>query len=285
MFQVDRQAQSIDSAMSALVSENTPERKYRLVLFPRADEEAFGSRIPLEVNLAVTGHTHVFAVVRVAQGIVHFGSVAAAEHIYSTQPTFTPVCRAYWKLEEIVARYQIPCIGVKAVDIGAAPGGNDLLHFFFLLLFFSFRSFLSSLPGWTQFLARAGASRVVAIDPAQMTLPEHPSITHLRMRLQDALTNPILQSLVPFDLLVADMNVHPAESADLMVTAATALLKPGGYLVMTAKLVKGFSTSLDRQQQLDATREVLAKLFENVEEVWALANGNERTMIGRRKMI
>lgn len=123
VFQVDRQSDSVAGAVAALTAESSKERVYRLMTFPRADEEALGAQVPLEVALAMSGHTHVFHVARLAPGVVLYGSVPAAAHVLCTQPTFAPVSRAYWKLDEAAARFSLPCAGARALDIGASPGG------------------------------------------------------------------------------------------------------------------------------------------------------------------
>lgn len=93
---------------------------------------------------------------------------------------------------------------------------------------------------------------------------------------------PALLAEAPFDLLVADMNIHPTESAGLMLLAAP-LLKPGGCLFMTAKLVAGYSAAQDREVQLTGCMQKLASAFDQISEFWGLSNGNERTIFAVRR--
>lgn len=114
-------------AVAAFTAGSSKEHVYRLVAFPKATEEELGDQIPVHVQLAVTGSTHVLAVARVAPDVVLWGVVPAKEHVpcagASTPPQSALVSRAYWKLEEALVRHGIDCKGARALDIGAAPGG------------------------------------------------------------------------------------------------------------------------------------------------------------------
>lgn len=96
--------------------------------------------------------------------------------------------------------------GMRALDLGAAPGG------------------------WTFLLAERGLD-VVAVDPAALApqVEEHARVTHLRLRAQEA----ELDSA--FDLVPNDMVMDPADSALAMLDIAAALRR-GGHAVMTLKL-------------------------------------------------
>lgn len=129
---------------------------------------------------------------------------------------------------------------------------------------------------------RAGALRVVAIDPAPLSLPPSEAVVHVALRLQEALGDARVRGGAPYDLLVADMNIHPTEAARLVLLAAP-LLRPGAHVCLTCKLVQGFSAAADRDRQVSGAAAVLGAAFDGVEELWLLANGNERTLIARRK--
>ena len=114
--------------------------------------------------------------------------------------------RAQLKLREALTAFRIPLHKIKtALDIGAAPGG------------------------FTKELI-AHNIKVTAIDPADLdiSLRNDKNVAHLKIKAEE------FSSTILYDLLVNDMNIHPKDSAKILL-ALSAYLKKGGYCLMTIK--------------------------------------------------
>ena len=174
------------------------------------------------------------------------------------------VSRAQHKLEEAVELFRL-AIGpaTAALELGAAPGG------------------------WTQVLVAAGAT-VVAVDPGALhpTVASHPSVTHLRCRIE----NLDLHGRT-FGLIVNDMALDPPESAALMCQVSRCL-KPDGPAVMTIKLpsrrVRAHIREAVHVLELAYHVRAVRHLFHNRQEVTAflvrrprIADGWQRHLVQR----
>jgi 23S rRNA (cytidine2498-2'-O)-methyltransferase len=174
--------------------------------------------------------------------------------------------RAEMKIIEAFAlmKINIP-IGIKSIDIGAAPGG------------------------WTKFLVEKG-SNVFAIDAADMdyamlgeecTVVKHggqlqkgPRIIHLKMGFDDAIK---MLSEERFGFAGIDMNVSPMESAE-SAARISGLMEPGAPLLMTLKLCK--------PSDIDGIDNVVKRLNESYEGFIFRKlphNRQEITMVAHRK--
>ncbi|MCL1965154.1 MAG: 50S rRNA methyltransferase [Firmicutes bacterium] len=118
------------------------------------------------------------------------------------------ISRAEFKLLEALEVFGVPLSdGMRALDLGAAPGG------------------------WTRVLRRRGLY-VTAVDPADLDprLARDTRVTHVKATAQAYLRSP-----APCDLMVNDMKMDSAESAALTAQGA-ACLRPGGAVILTLKL-------------------------------------------------
>ncbi|MGB8645677.1 MAG: SAM-dependent methyltransferase [Anaerolineae bacterium] len=158
------------------------------------------------------------------------------------------VNRAEYKLQEALRKFKLDPRGGRALDLGAAPGG------------------------WTQVLADHGM-QVVAVDPGELDprVAALPNVTHFKCKA-DAFVSP-----GDFDLLVDDMNVEPEESAGMMVQMAPHL-KPGGYAILTVKLVIKQVNKL-----LNNIRPVLETEYDILRIKHLFHNRQEVTLLLRRK--
>jgi len=166
-------------------------------------------------------------------------------------PGERPLNRAQLKLREALAAFEIELRpGMRALDLGAAPGG------------------------WTAVLADAGCS-VVAVDKGELDaqVAQRPEVQHLRMSAQDALS----RDLGEFDIIVNDMNLDPAESADIMCAFAERL-RPGSAALMTIKYV----TSARRRHDREAG-ERLSRCYEDIRIRHLPHNRLEATAAMRRR--
>jgi len=165
-------------------------------------------------------------------------------------PGERPLNRAQHKLREALKAFDIELApGMRALDLGAAPGG------------------------WSTVLADAGCT-VVAVDKGELDphLAARAEVQHLRMSAQEARE----QDLGEFDVLVNDMNLDPAQSADIMCEFAP-LLRPGGAAVMTIKYV----TSARRRHDLEA-RDRLSQCYQDIEIRHLPHNRLEATAVMRK---
>jgi len=166
-------------------------------------------------------------------------------------PGERPLNRAQLKLAEAVAAFGIELRpGMRALDLGAAPGG------------------------WAAVLADAGC-HVVAVDKAQLDpqIAQRPEIVHLRMSAQEALN----RDLGELDIIVNDMNIEPTQSADTMCAFAPHL-RPGGIAVMTIK----FMTRARRRHEREAAA-ILSRCYEDICIRRLPHNRLEATAVMRRR--
>jgi 23S rRNA U2552 (ribose-2'-O)-methylase RlmE/FtsJ len=136
------------------------------------------------------------------------------------------ITRAYYKVKEAVELYITghddplkTTAGGCAVDVGSSPGG------------------------WTHFLASAGFSKVLAIDPAEMdeAVLSLSAVVHVRKRVEQAAEE--LRGHGPFSLVTCDMNMGPGDAAKVIVSLCeTGSVAPGGTLILTLKFIKKASS-------------------------------------------
>jgi 23S rRNA (cytidine2498-2'-O)-methyltransferase len=187
------------------------------------------------------------------QGYLGFSTIAENlnEHcdeyrIFSRRPK--DVSRAEFKLLEALRKFRLDIPAGRALDLGAAPGG------------------------WSKVLADAGL-QVVAVDPGELhaKVAHHPNVTHVKTLIQDYVSDD------DFDLIVNDMNKDPEISAQIMGQMARHL-KPGGYAIMTAKMVIRNPSHL-----LANIVPILSLAYEVLEVKNLFHNRCEVTMLLRRK--
>jgi hypothetical protein len=114
------------------------------------------------------------------------------------------------------------------------------------------------------------------------------NVTYLPATVEAALSPPPgtpyapLSALGPFDLLVCDMNIDPRPASRIIISLCP-LLSPSALLIFTIKLVAGFHSRKDREQQCEETIKCLEPHFETLKIYWLLANSNERTLLARKR--
>lgn len=125
-------------------------------------------------------------------------------------------------------------------------------------------------------------AHVVSVDPADMSPAALalPNLKHVRAKAEEAVPA-IQRELAAWggraDLLVSDMNKHPAAMVK-MVAPLLPLLRPGGRLVLTLKF---FSRSRDKVWDPRTCPELAG--FQGIEVVWLLANtAHERTCLASK---
>jgi len=229
----------------------------------RGRHEFSSPEVQRQVGLHLEAHTPatfrfeepgIYIFVEIYQDVAYLGRVARTEVIHKTitrmrihAPGERPLNRAEHKLREALAAFGVSVSpGMRALDLGAAPGG------------------------WTKVLAQAGAE-VLAIDPADLDpdIGSLPNVSHFRGRAAEVASLP---GIGRFDLITDDMNCEAGESARL-VLALMPLLAPGGAVIMTVKFM-----SRRRRQHLRAALEVLAPHFEEHREKRLPHNAKETTV-------
>jgi 23S rRNA (cytidine2498-2'-O)-methyltransferase len=227
---------------------------YRLQLFPKSKLEDVIDTIPENVTLDPKKYTHIIQVVY-AYNRYHFGITK----VNNDRPMFNVlfseleevVCRAYYKLAEFFIVESVQATpNMKAIDIGAAPGG------------------------WSSYLATRGI-RTLAVDPGALRI-EHELITHVQKRVEDATEE--IEQFGQFDLCVCDMNMHPTESAEIVLKVAK-YLKPNALLVMTVKECE----KNQKNKMYAQVNEMLRDEYTDLKERHLLSNKRERTLYGYKK--
>jgi 23S rRNA (cytidine2498-2'-O)-methyltransferase len=168
-------------------------------------------------------------------------------------PGERPLNRAQWKIREALQAFEIEApAGGWVLDLGSAPGG------------------------WVAVLAET-AAHVVAVDPAELdpSVTARPNVEHLKVRAETLLDRPEYHER--FDLLTCDMNLDPAEAAEILVRLAPTL-KPGAPAIMTVKYVTPRRGEHDRQ-----ARQGLAAAYEEIRLQHLPHNAQETTAAMRRK--
>ena len=162
------------------------------------------------------------------------------------------ISRAEFKLLEAVEQFGINLSpGMRALDLGAAPGG------------------------WTRVLRNKGWF-VTAVDPADLDerLSGEPGIHHVKSTAQAYLASP-----APCDLLVNDMKMNAAQSAAIMAEAASCL-REGGEALMTIKLPGRVEEWAKQARQ---ARSILSTQYEVVRMRQLFHNRNEVTVFARKR--
>eukprot|EP00850_Spirogloea_muscicola_P012070 SM000077S21544 [mRNA] locus=s77:79403:82477:+ [translate_table: standard] len=147
----------------------------------------------------------------------------------------------------------IPHHTMRAIDVGAAPGA------------------------WTQYLStRIG--RVAAVDPGQLSIEAlQPNVHHIAKKVEDALDDlAVWRGEGKVDMLVCDVNKHPAEAARMLAPLLPSLAS-GGLLVMSLKFHGKGKT---KRLQVEEILQVFGDAIVYGDCLWLLANSiYERTFI------
>lgn len=160
------------------------------------------------------------------------------------------ISRAEFKLEEAMN-----CMNIsiqpqsRVLDLGAAPGG------------------------WSRIALTHGAS-VTAVDPAELDkrLNNYPKLEHIK----DTAQNFIKHSTQSFDLLLNDMRMDAAESAELTNLCAP-MLRQGGFALITLKL-----TGIQPVKQINEAKSILSACYQPIRARQLFHNRSEITMLLRR---
>jgi 23S rRNA C2498 (ribose-2'-O)-methylase RlmM len=175
-------------------------------------------------------------------------------------------CRAFYKLYEALHRFNLPVEqGMKAVDVGASPGG------------------------WTECLVERGC-QVFSIDPGKLTLSEEimKNVVWLDGLSSSEKVLTRLGAEAPFDIVVCDMNQMPDELARCLDDMVP-FLREGGLMVVTIKLshlraeqryVRRYSKGSNRMIQYFLKKHPV----ELVGMKWLLQNKNERCVVFKKKV-
>ncbi len=163
------------------------------------------------------------------------------------------ICRAEFKIEEAFEVFGIQVReGMKALDLGAAPGG------------------------WTHYLNKKGI-RVDAVDPAALddALLEQPNVRHYRMTAQEFAR---IHGEDTYDLIVNDMKMDTNQSMDILCEMSR-LLEKNGECLMTLKLPKE-----GVQKRINVVRKVLGERFGTVRIRQLYYNRSEATVYVKNKL-
>ena len=163
------------------------------------------------------------------------------------------ICRAEFKIEEAFEVFGIQVReGMKALDLGAAPGG------------------------WTHYLNKKGI-RVDAVDPAALddALLEQPNVRHYRMTAQEFAR---IHGEDTYDLIVNDMKMDNNQSMDILCEMSR-LLEKNGECLMTLKLPKE-----GVQKRINVVRKVLGERFGTVRIRQLYYNRSEATVYVKNKL-
>uniref|UniRef100_A0A7S3CXG9 Ribosomal RNA methyltransferase FtsJ domain-containing protein n=1 Tax=Palpitomonas bilix TaxID=652834 RepID=A0A7S3CXG9_9EUKA len=268
-------------------------RTFRYIGYPKKKERSMCDLLSVRgMELSPTSFTSVlYGGVIEKKGVAFFG-VSQREPFQREMVRGEDfVSKAQYKMEELLSSLNLlQQIQPKSIlDLGASPGG------------------------WSMQVAQAFPdSRVLAVDkgslhPSVLALP---NITHSATTLTPANAESVLSPHSPFDVVVCDINVHPAEACTLL-RPVLSYLRSGGVLVFTVKclakkmkaaesglidVVKRFlsPSSASAGASADASADADARVaeqkieggekgngtFSNIDVMWLIANTtNERTII------
>lgn len=207
-----------------------------------------------DIEVVRGGANHILSACQVAEGIV-LGSNGVANalsdwpggRVQLSKPK-GQISRSEFKLEEIIRTglAEIPTSG-NALDLGASPGG------------------------WTRILLNRGLN-VWAVDSGELDrrLEQKPGLTYI-----PTLAGPFLaENTQRFDLVVNDMRMEPALSANVMNSAAK-FVEPGGMGILSIKLPAETSALMAISDTLRILRRewhivAVRQLFHNRHEVTAI---------------
>lgn len=208
----------------------------------------------IDIEVSRGGANHILSACQVEEGII-LGSNGVANalsdwpggRVQLAKPK-GQISRSEFKLEEIIRTNlaELPTHGT-ALDLGAAPGG------------------------WTRILLNRGLD-VWAVDSGKLDrrLDNISGLTYI-----PTLAGPFLaENTQPFDLVVNDMRMEPAVSANVMNSAAK-FVPSGGMGVMSIKLPAESSVLNAIEDCLKTLRrewniETVRQLFHNRHEVTAI---------------
>ena len=246
---------------------SSTESSIRVQTFPRGLTSRVLQSPPLPCD--PKGFTHVLNVLFidglfVASMTTRAESLVADIHQVSHSDL---VCRAQSKLQELFQRRSWTPTGT-AIDIGASPGG------------------------WSNFLAKGGCSRVIAVDNGQVVV-EHEAVEHWKMQGMQAiekmlfaaqradepcLHSPILKSN-PIDLFVCDANVSPSKTLSMLIAALPLMHKESKFVITLKNTCK---TKRMFQEEVKAVLEQLSVFADDVQETHLVSNTTKETTISAR---
>jgi 23S rRNA (cytidine2498-2'-O)-methyltransferase len=215
------------------------------ILLPEQKQQA-----PFDSNVlsgVITPEGGIFGVSKVSDNISpHAGGM---RH-FTPEETAHLISRAEHKLSEAIEAFSLELPkGGEALDLGAAPGG------------------------WSKVLLSHGM-RVTAVDPASLAPELSGKVAHFAGLAQDfAKTELSKQAPARFSVIVNDMRLDVAESAQVMVSLAP-LVMEGGLVIMTFKLPqKGKTAAIKKGMAIMEqayARQNARQLFHNRSEITAV---------------
>jgi 23S rRNA U2552 (ribose-2'-O)-methylase RlmE/FtsJ len=218
-------------------------------------------------------------------------SLSSSVNILHASRGLPPVCRAYYKMQEISDFYWnsynwlnsddflnnnnniIKCCPFTAVDVGASPGG------------------------WTQFLISSHfCNKVIAVDAGEIhpSILSIPGVDHIPTLIQTSdARNALMNVQSSLRLLVCDINVDPYETSKILTNYVIPYLVKfncndnndkvnGSFIVMTLKLFKNPKQHSIEQAAAFATQNLSNGGCFDFRIVHLTANSsNERTLLCR----
>ncbi|MBO5199202.1 MAG: hypothetical protein J6B85_11915 [Lachnospiraceae bacterium] len=163
------------------------------------------------------------------------------------------ICRAEFKIEEAFKVFDVNVTkGMKALDLGAAPGG------------------------WTHYLSKRGIF-VDAVDPAELneSVVRRENVAHYKMTAQEFAEKYVENA---YDIIVNDMKMDTNESIDILCDMSRHL-KTNGICLLTLKLPKQ-----GVQKRINVARKVLSSKFEIVRVRQLYYNRSEVTVFVKNKL-
>lgn len=162
------------------------------------------------------------------------------------------ICRAEFKIEEAFKVFGIKISGgMKALDLGAAPGG------------------------WTHYLSKQGI-QVDAVDPADLenSVLKSPGVVHYKMLAQQFVEE---NQGKCYDIMVNDMKMDTNKSVEITCEMSKQL-KKDGICLLTLKLPKS-----NIQKRINSAKIMLSKKFEIIQIRQLYYNRSEVTICARNK--
>lgn len=222
----------------------------RLMVHPKYKEKEILKLLESEnIKLSPTEYTHILYIVKNQMYSTFEYGLLPKNKAYIKENSKPHICRAYYKLKEIVEREHIDLNNKIILDIGAAPGG------------------------WCEY-AKEYAKKIIAVDPAELKIKSD-NIIYFKNKIEDIIPK---VNKYDYNIIISDINLDPK----LILDSIFKLDYTGKILILTLKFNKTSKNYISNRIQ--KIKEDLSKKCKYTKDYWLFANtASERTLVCKFK--